>query len=808
MNRLHFWGVIVAVFLIIGCSTSMEKQFEQAYGPEQIVNREVNGSLQGVSFQKDVRPIIDRRCSACHSCYDAPCQLKLTSFEGLERGASKLVVYNGERLISDQPTRLFIDAHSARGWRHMEFHPLLNERNQTKNANLKNSVLAMMLNLKKEHPLPQTELLPQEFDLDLDKTNNCKKAEEFAEYKEKYPLWGMPYALPGLTEEEHDIILDWLQQGGKICCQSDMSPRAKRIVDQWESFFNGTSLKEQLVSRYIYEHLFIARIHFDSLPNREFYRLVRSKTPPGEPVAEINTTRPYDDPEVEQFYYRFKKIESTIVVKDHTVFLMNPEKMDRFRELFITPDYKVNKLPSYDPKTASNPIKTFVDLPAKSRYQFMLDNAQFIVMGFIKGPVCRGQIALNVINDHFFVAFVDPEKNLLSTDNAFLESVSDYLNLPAERENTLRISSIWYDYLRNQKKYLEAKDQFIESRIPDDKGNDITHVWDGDGQNDNALLTVFRHFDSATVVKGFVGQIPKTGWILDYPLFERIHYLLVAGFDVFGNVGHQAITRLYMDFLRMEAENNFLSFLPKDTRREIRSEWYQGTSAEFSNHIQNPLLGQDRETGIIFETNDPKKEFFEKILEHAGPAAKGHDYLNRCETDNCVDEASNDLEKRVERAFAPIPGILGNQVQVVPDVCFIHITTDRVENDMVYSVIRNKALSSNSFMFHEDRRRIPDHDYLTIVKGHLGSYPNAFCRVDIDQIETFVSKYRKINDKLSYYNFAGKYAIRRTSPDFWEEYDWHCQKFRKDQPIESGLFDLYRFDRIAEKNSNNQSFKW
>jgi len=47
---------------------------------------------------------------------------------------------------------------------------------------------------------------------------------------------------------------------------------------------------------------------------------------------------------------------------------------------------------------------------------------------------------------------------------------------------------------------------------------------------------------------------------------ECIHYLLVAGFDVYGNIGHQLSTRLYMDFLRMESEFGFLALLPEETR--------------------------------------------------------------------------------------------------------------------------------------------------------------------------------------------------------------------------------------------------
>lgn len=39
-------------------------------------------------------------------------------------------------------------------------------------------------------------------------------------------------------------------------------------------------------------------------------------------------------------------------------------------------------------------------------------------------------------------------------------------------------------------------------------------------------------------------------------------YLQVAGYNVFDNMRHQLNTRLCMDFLRMEGEYMFLSYLP------------------------------------------------------------------------------------------------------------------------------------------------------------------------------------------------------------------------------------------------------
>lgn len=88
----------------------------------------------------------------------------------------------------------------------------------------------------------------------------------------------------------------------------------------------------------------------------------------------------------------------------------------------------------------------------------------------------------------------------------------------------------------------------------------------------------------------------------------------------------------------------------------------------------------------------------------------------------------------------------------------------------------------------------------------MGSYPNSFCRVDINQIHNFVEDFIKIKDMLTYYNFARKYAVRRTSPDFWEEADWYYQSYLKEQPLDAGQFDMFRFNRIARKSDSK--FEW
>src|SRR5580692_4454994 len=68
-------------------------------------------------YQRDIRPLMERRCLVCHGRYDAPCQLKLDSYQGLARGGTKEQIYSTERLSPASPSRLFEDAQTTAGRR-------------------------------------------------------------------------------------------------------------------------------------------------------------------------------------------------------------------------------------------------------------------------------------------------------------------------------------------------------------------------------------------------------------------------------------------------------------------------------------------------------------------------------------------------------------------------------------------------------------------------------------------------------------------------------------------------------------------
>jgi len=789
--------IFIAVLSLSACTSKPSVTEEQATVDYDLL---LTLPKENISFNKSVKPILDKRCVVCHGCYDAPCQLKLSSYEGIQRGANEVKVYDAGRLRAAEPSRLGIDARNAAEWREKGFHSVLNEGEADDAvSNLEDSVLYQMLRLKQAHPQPRVGMLSDDIDVSLSRKQVCTKTETFAKFASKHPHWGMPYAMPNLSNKEYGTLVQWIAQGSPEPKAAKPSAFAQQQIERWESFLNGKNLKQKLVSRYLYEHLLQAHIHFQNTPSREFYRLVRSYTPPGKAVNEIPTVRPYDDPGP-TFYYRLLRYQPSIVVKDHNVYEWSDQRMRRYRELFIKPKYAVKELPGYETEIAANPFKVFEAIPPESRYRFLLDDAKFYIEGFIKGPVCRGQVALNVIEDQFWVFFMQPNPKALTLQPEFLAASMDYLDLPAEKgDDSLKVLTTWKDYLKRQKEYLATKDVFLEEHFSNkDEILDIhkakKFIWNGNGKNPNAALTVFRHFDSASVSFGLVGNYPETAWIIDYPLLERIHYLLVAGFNVYGNATHQLTTRIYMDFLRMEAENHYLLFMPVDQREQIRNAWYVGMQKKVEKDFkesQQVMMSVNTVNG--YKTKNSQREFYQILEKYLGRMAGKADVINRCQGSNCLSKKKG-AEAKVDHAMRRIAKLRGERLMVVPDVSFIRVRNSKDERlDLAYTIILNKGYANITSMFADEDNRDRSQDTLTVAKGLVGSYPNFFFEIDVNDVGAFVSRFESITSREGYEKFVGVYGIRRTNSRLWTTSDWFHQWSMKHEPLRAGIFDLNRY---------------
>ena len=734
--------------------------------------------------------VLQSRCVVCHGCYDAPCQLKLDTYSGIARGGSPRKVFDGARLLAAEPTRLDIDAQDIAGWRQRSFHAVLPE---SARSDPRASLLVRVLDLKRMHPLPNNQDLARDFTLELDRKQTCADRDHFDEFARAHPLWGMPYGLPSLSDRERTALTNWVVDGAPYAEPAALSPAIEQSIDTWESFLNQPALKSQLMARYLYEHLFLASLYFRDVDKSSatasavtvprgaadalFFRLVRSRTPPGARIDEIATRRPFDDPDSHHLYYRLVRRLGPPLSKTHMVYALDAQRLDLFRALFLTPDYEVKRLPGYEPEVAANPFRAFIDIPVKSRYRFLLSEAEFTIMGFIKGPVCRGQIALNVIQDRFWITFLDPDAPRMAKEAAFLAAERPELDMPAEHGSS-SLSILWHSYARAHDSYMKKRIALLQSEsTASGHGVDLSSIWDGDGTNANAALTVFRHFDNATVVQGLVGGPPQTAWVIDYPLLERIHYLLIAGFDVFGNVGHQLETRVYMDFLRMEGEANFLLLLPPARRAELVANWYRGATGGGLERVKSELLGETGLPNIEYKTRKPELELFEMLRSRVRPVLATRYEL-----------------PPVETALTRLAAVRGVAASWLPEASFLSLR-DGAETTH-FSILRESAHTNVAHLFGESARRIKEEDALTVTPGFATAYPNALFAIERNQLDAFVDAIARLDGEPAYRALRMRYGVLRNSPQFWPHSDQINAANHALGPIDSGLFDYNRLEPL------------
>ena len=422
----------------------------------------------------------------------------------------------------------------------------------------------------------------------------------------------------------------------------------------------------------------------------------------------------------------------------------------------------------------------------------MLEDIYFFINTFIKGPVCKGQIALNVIQDHFWVAFMDPKYDLSVIDKNFLKDNFINLKIP----NQLGEDPSLFQTFKNLGKESETK-AYSKNRA------DIYKKYYKDGlkmeyirnsKKDDSVLTIYRHFDSASLHLGALGNIPKTLWVIDFPLLERIYYSLVAGFDVFGNTAHQLLVRTHMDRLRVEGESNFLEFLPQKSRIDYFNSWYIGWLAKYLT-VYTP---SQNETGVKFKTNDYKFEFATNLLKQTNTKKDEINFVEKVYIPEEI-KTSYNSKKEIEDALKSLstPNVskaIQHFVSGEANVAFIKIELNNKQT-LNYSLVVNRWHKNVALMFNEESRLDPTKDDIDFIEGFISSYPNIFISVKQDDLSDFFDLLKNYEDTKEYQAKFEKYNINRANPNFWEFYDYFDNEFRKSNPLEYGIFDLNKYYR-------------
>ena len=799
-------------------------------------------------FEQKVRPILNGRCVACHSCYDSPCQLNLQSRAGLERGALQKNVYDGSRLKPVQPTRLFEDGNDERTWREQGF-------NDVRGHSAEDSILLRMLRLaQKRITMPRQTV--------RDNLSCPRDLEQMTEIEKHHPENAMPYGLPGLTTDEVQTLTQWIDESSpreapkQAETSSTSSPaisnvagpqtetalaRAStrplgatklsrdenKVVSAWEKFLNATDLKHRVVARYLFEHFFLA--HFSIEPKcKRFFKLVRSQTACELGVNPVRARRANSDPGVKDWSYCFYLDPATPMLKNHIPYSMTQTKLAWLKQNFFSNHWQATSFPSFEESVATNPFVAFREIPVSAKYRFLLEDSRYHIMTFIKGPVCNGSIAVNVIQEQFYVFFMSPQTDLMTRDSDFFLRSANLMNLPAgfdAQPGIFRFPGQYAQLIKLRNQYRELHAEKMNRFFPN--GVAAGDIWDGEKTNPNSLLTVLRHDDNAFVSFGARGDVPKTVFLLDYSLFERLVYNLVVNFDVFGDVKHQALTRLYMDLLRMESEDNYLELLPKQDRLPLKDSWYRGlltglkldalkendlgaipNAIKLSAHSSRAANGSES-SSLVYSLLDHRELLRKLIFEHLSPAARGADDVLNWKNLRTLGKSADRSDEVLRKITSIRSGETVPFARYFPELTLLFVSSDRFDNAgspattsavrhreprTIYSLVHNQEHENISWMFGESSRKSPVEDTLLASRSVLGGYPNLFLTVKEKNLPQFVLDIAKIDTQDDYRNFIKNYAVERTRSDFWFYYDIFNESLLESGSVEGARLDLSRYE--------------
>ncbi len=791
------------------------------------------------TFLGEVQPLFGRRCVSCHGCSDSPCQLKLSSFDMIRRGGTKINYYAPNLTEKPFPEARFDAPH---------FHTVLGNTS-TGDAALEDALLYRFIDRGLRNTTDGDRA--GAFDLDsirglqarYDKSAKYRcvaNGPEFDKFITRNPGAGMPFGMPRLNDTEFATIKDWLARGsGGPDAEALMhlqSPSRPAVIATWEAFLNRDDNKSKLLARYLYEHLFSARLHFGEMPG-EFYTLIRSRLPPGsEQLDEIITPLPHDDPGVTRVYYRLQKVTAMITQKDHVVWQVGGETLHYLQAHFISNAWQVADadivLPDYQEK---NPFSVFQQIPAVLRYRFLMENSKLFIESMVRASVCVGRSATYAISDHFWVFFLRPEVDVSSGSQFYRigRKARDALDLETNR---LMFLLQMEDRFFANKQYLEDYETALreelraqaQAGLRSAPGLGLEDIWDGDGVNPNAWLRVLRHDASATVHYGQAGGFPQTIMVLNYANLERMYYNLVVNFKYWGDVKHKLSTWQSMSHERLEGEDLFISLLPEASRPAIRDLYVgdlelpaQFVTGLLGKHLVGKKIKKHTDLYSMLSGGRPALtglpgreradvELARMIRDRMAPAVRGpaddlnsrpedgeNIYLSEPLSPITIEPMSSlaEFENYVRRITADRGK--GRYTPYLNGITLIRVGNARERQ--LYSLISNRGYFSHALVFAEAQERDPSRDTLSVYRGVIGDYPELFLDVPLEQAHEFLNRVQALSPK-SYKeqlrSIRADFGIRRNSARFWPFvdwlHDWHVKS--GDGYITAGILDLSKYD--------------
>lgn len=742
-------------------------------------------SARDISFMKDVKPIMDQNCVSCHACYDAPAQLDLRSAAGIERGALPIDVYAPRNGIIP-PTLVWNSKNTIEDWRKIGFFSV------TEGG--KDSIMGKLLRLGHDNPVEPNERLPKNIEIDpFTRKFSFPNKYEIDAYIAQKPQEGMPLAVSGLSHKEYATLKQWLEEGAKFDNVPAVSSAADlALIGKWEDFLNSDDLRTQLMARYIYEHIYLVNFLFEDKEDAHMYNLVRSATPPGEPVVPVVQHLANGPVEEGNFFYRFLLLDQTRSAKMSRIRMVADQtKLDRWQEIFNEQEWDTQTLPGYTEKDRFDIVGIFGDIPPKVRYKFLLDNTWNIRGAIVHGPSCRGNQAISSVQDQGWVFYEDPETSLYVNDPEFRKEVDPFLSFYMDWSNLQTALVTRQEYINRRKEYIKLR---MQREAAEDVKPQMTDIWRGEDEDDSPLVTVYRHQTDGYILDKKVagGDYPKESWLMDMPIMEHAYYTSVTNYDLFNPLTGIWVRELF-GLARIEAELNLLRFIPAEDRKRTFMGWYEGLLSAERLKLEMPHFDPDDTvpTGIEYKTDDTMREFYQKLIAYMGDRILSDDPINRSDAEPPTDAVPAAMRRIVEASRQQEPSWHRFKA-LIPEASFLRI--DREGQDpLVYTMTRDRWYDSKAFISTVLEEENPSKGTISILEGVQSTYPRFMFRIPEAEVDTFADALIDAHDEAALRKVAERWGIRRSSPDFWDYLGTMEDYVRKVDPTRVGTFDVSRY---------------
>ena len=766
-----FKAVVAGLLFLSGCGEKGNAVAQTAPAPST-----------SLDYTTDIQPIFNRRCIACHGCLGSPCNVKLDSFRGADRGGFGVNPYSGHIYASP---RVGMDVVQTTGeWRRRGFYPIL-DREGTSSDRLNRSLLYKMVIAGCQHNQPgfSREAVMPVYVKRFNHRCSANPASLDA-YLEANPAAGMPFGLPAIAGADLEKLTAWVANGSPGPTQQELQQAeavtSQGAVAEWEDFLNDSDPRNRLVARYIFDHVYQASIVLEESPG-DFFRLVRSETPATRMATVIDTPLPYDDPYayagVDRFWYRLQKVTTPRVQKNHFVWRLNKASLAHLEELFLGRGWDRTQ-DMNPPWGVGNPFLVYRAIPAEARALFLLENAEVIVGGITYGPVCLGQVATYAIKDHFWVYFLDPRYDP-SVQNP---------KLGLDTWSTMMDRSPIGDA-----EYAVAYEEAQKKLTPE--GLTVDAVWNGDRKNPNAWLTVLRHETNVSVMKGRQGGIPRSQWLITYSGFERLYYDTVASYKYWdGDLG-KLETLVFFNFLRQEMEDNFLLLLPQKDRDPIRQRLSHGVFGAIGRFLV-PFPDRNLPGGVEGDPPQPLLDVIDRLQAYMGPAVSGPvDTLNpEIKPNISLDQPINSYARWITAVSLLTETTAYKFPRFLPSVVLLRLN-DGGES-RVYSLIANRVYKTQFALLFQNGEALPDEYTMSVYPTIVGGFPNLFMELDLAQAPAFLKELRSVQTLDEWKAFRNRYGVLRNSGRFWSALDWFNDWNFKHRGEEAGYLDLSYYDLL------------